>query len=205
MFAREPEGADLRRRASRALLPRRACDDKRCPHLLRLPSALDLEDFPKADASAYFDLSAALEAAPIDAISLEDAHRHNDLRLLERFPTKTIMLGVVGIARTRIESVDEIRARLEAALGYIDAHRLIAAPDCGLVMLDRARVVAKLNLAAAARLRLKWRHPQEIDLMGLEETFAAPGRFYKGNLHAFEPLDGARIRQPSVPHIGTPV
>jgi 5-methyltetrahydropteroyltriglutamate--homocysteine methyltransferase len=155
VFAREPEkalayGIDLLARCFHGI-PGTA---KRAVHICcGYPSALDLEVFPKADAAAYFDLSAALEAAPIDAISLEDAHRHNDLRLLERFPTKTIMLGLVGIARTRIETVDEIRSRIEKALCHIDPHRLMAAPDCGLIMLDRARVVAKLNnLSAAARM-----------------------------------------------------
>ena len=38
------------------------------------------------------------------------------------------MLGVVGIARSRIETVEEISIRLRAALDHIDAHRLMAAP-----------------------------------------------------------------------------
>jgi 5-methyltetrahydropteroyltriglutamate--homocysteine methyltransferase len=49
--------------------------------------------------------------------------------------------------------VDEIRARLPAALGHIDAGRLVAAPDCGLGLLGRERALAKLrNLCEAARL-----------------------------------------------------
>jgi 5-methyltetrahydropteroyltriglutamate--homocysteine methyltransferase len=85
------------------------------------------------------------------AVSLEDAHRHNDLRLLEQFKTTTVILGVVAIARSRIESVDEIGQRLNEALDHIDAGRLIAAPDCGLGLLGRERARAKLrNLATAA-------------------------------------------------------
>ena len=116
------------------------------------PAGVDDDTYPKADRGAYFTLADALEAAPVDAISLEDAHRHNDLTLLERFAASTVLLGVVGIARTRVEPVDEIRARLMAALDHIDADRLIAAPDCGLIMLDRATARAKLeHLAAAAK------------------------------------------------------
>ncbi|MCC7271463.1 MAG: cobalamin-independent methionine synthase II family protein [Alphaproteobacteria bacterium] len=115
------------------------------------PAALDLEDFPKADRATYFALADALERTAVDAVSIEDAHRRNELSLIERFATKTLILGVVEIARTRIESVEEIRARLAAVLEHIDAERLIAAPDCGLIMLDRATVGAKLrNLATAA-------------------------------------------------------
>jgi 5-methyltetrahydropteroyltriglutamate--homocysteine methyltransferase len=74
------------------------------------------------------------------------------LVLLERFRTTKAILGVIGIARTRIEPVDEISARLAQALEHIDAERLIAGPDCGLIMLDRPTAMAKLkNLVAAAK------------------------------------------------------
>ncbi len=116
------------------------------------PSALNLEDYPKADQRAYFDFATTIDQCRVDTISLEDAHRHNDLALLERFNRKRIILGVVNIARTRVETVDEIRDRLIAALDHIDRHRLIAGPDCGLIMLDRPTAVAKLrNLVAAAQ------------------------------------------------------
>ncbi len=116
------------------------------------PSDLDLAAYSKADPRAYFDLAAALEQSSVDAVSLEDAHRHNELALLEQFARTSIILGVVDIARTRVETVDEIRARLIAALNHVDYDRLIAAPDCGLIMLDRQTAVAKLrNLVAAAR------------------------------------------------------
>ena len=116
------------------------------------PAGLDLEDHPKADPEAYFALAEALDAGPVDAVSIEDAHRHNDLTLLEKFPRTKVIFGVLAIARSRIEGTEEIRARLAAALQHIDADRLIAAPDCGLIMLDRATVVAKLErLSAAAK------------------------------------------------------
>jgi len=116
------------------------------------PAELDTEDYPKADPRAYLAIADGLEAADVDVLSIEDAHRHNDLALLERFTTTRIALGVIGIARTRVEPVDEIADRLRAALAHIDAKRLIAAPDCGLTMLDRDTARAKLaNLAAAAK------------------------------------------------------
>ena len=116
------------------------------------PRELDQEDYPKADQRAYFALADAIEAAPVDAVSIEDAHRHNDLKLLERFRTTKVILGVIGIARTRIEPVEEISARLAQALEHIDAERLIVGPDCGLIMLDRPTAMAKLrNLVAAAK------------------------------------------------------
>ena len=117
------------------------------------PDRLDNPDYPKADPNAYFQLADAVEASSIMAVSIEDAHRHNDLSLLEQFSKTSIILGVVAIAESRVESVDEIRARLAAALGHIDGDRLIAAPDCGLGMLGRELALAKLrNLVAAAHM-----------------------------------------------------
>jgi hypothetical protein len=46
-------------------------------------------------------LAASLEDSSISAVSIEDAHRHNDLALLERFETTKIILGVIAIARSR--------------------------------------------------------------------------------------------------------
>ncbi|MCH9046501.1 MAG: cobalamin-independent methionine synthase II family protein [SAR324 cluster bacterium] len=115
------------------------------------PAELNLEDYPKADAKTYFALADDLEQVGLHAVSLEDAHRHNDLKLLEKFPRLTVILGVVQIANTRVEPVEEIVERLRAALGHIDRERLIAAPDCGLAMLEWDIVWQKLrNVAGAA-------------------------------------------------------
>ncbi len=117
------------------------------------PSDLDLEDFPKADAHAYFDLAAALDAASVDAVSIEDAHRHNDLSLLNQFKRTSVILGVINVAQTRIEDADDIAGRLTAALFHIDAERLIVGPDCGLIMLPGEIARAKLRaLVAAVRM-----------------------------------------------------
>ena len=116
------------------------------------PDYLDQENFQKADRTAYLQLSDAIEDSSIQAISLEDAHRHNDLSLLEHFKTTTVILGVIAIADSRIETVSEITERLLAALKHIDADRLIAAPDCGLGYLGRELALAKLsNMVSAAK------------------------------------------------------
>ena len=116
------------------------------------PDRLDSADYPKADPGAYFRLADALDEAEIDAVSIEDAHRQNDLSLLERFGHTTVILGTVAIANSRVETTDEIAERLGDALGHIDAHRLIAAPDCGLALLGRDLARRKLaNLCRAAR------------------------------------------------------
>ena len=131
-----------------------------CPdHVMRTvhmccgyPDRLDRSDYPKADRNSYFQLADAIEDSTIKAISLEDAHRHNNLSLLEHFKKTSVIFGVVAIAKSRVESIEEIRQRLQAALQHIDSNRLIAAPDCGLGLLDRERAMAKLrHLSAAAK------------------------------------------------------
>jgi len=115
------------------------------------PDRLDNPDYPKASPDAYFKLAQAVDDSSIMAVSVEDAHRPNDLSLLEQFQATQVIFGVVAIANSRVETVDEIRRRLEDALDHIDSHRLIAAPDCGLGLLGRDRAMAKLkNLSDAA-------------------------------------------------------
>jgi 5-methyltetrahydropteroyltriglutamate--homocysteine methyltransferase len=115
------------------------------------PDRLDNPDYPKAPRESYQRLAPAIEDSSITAVSIEDAHRHNDLSLLEVFGTTTVILGVVAIAKSRVETVEEIAARLQTALAHIDADRLIAAPDCGLGILGRDLALRKLrNLCEAA-------------------------------------------------------
>ncbi len=117
------------------------------------PGSLDDPDYPKANHGVYFALADAIEASSINAISLEDAHRYNDLSLLERFQNTTVIFGSVAIAESRVETVEEIHARLLDALKHIEADRLIAAPDCGLGFLGWGLAFEKLsNLCQAARL-----------------------------------------------------
>ncbi|MCH9672019.1 MAG: cobalamin-independent methionine synthase II family protein [Gammaproteobacteria bacterium] len=116
------------------------------------PDRLDNLDYPKAQQQAYFDLAACVDASSIQSVSLEDAHRYNDLSLLEKFEHTDVIFGAVAVALSRVETVEEIADRLTSALAHIDARRLWAAPDCGLGLLGRELAVTKLrNLCDAAR------------------------------------------------------
>jgi 5-methyltetrahydropteroyltriglutamate--homocysteine methyltransferase len=114
------------------------------------PNHLDQEDYVKADPQAYFDLARAVDESLVDAVSIEDAHRHNDLSLLDLFQNTTVIFGVIAIARSRVETVEEVRARLEAALEHLPAERLVAAPDCGLGHLGRDLAMKKLRVLSEA-------------------------------------------------------
>ena len=114
------------------------------------PGHIDDDAYHKADPSCYFRLAEAVDRSTIDQISIEDAHRYNDLSLLESFRTSTVIFGSIAIAQSRVETVDEVAARLNAALEHIDRDRLIAAPDCGLAILGRDLAMEKLGVMCQA-------------------------------------------------------
>lgn len=116
------------------------------------PGYLDDHGYLKADPDSYFRLAPALDESQVDAISLEDAHRYNDLSLLRLFKKKTVIFGAVTVASSRVEPQEEIEARLRAALEHIDAERLVVAPDCGLGLLPMEILKQKIsNMCAAAK------------------------------------------------------
>ena len=119
------------------------------------PGHLDQDDYPKADPGSYLAVAEALDAAPVDAVSIEDAHRPNDLgELLPRFARTTVILGVVTIARSRLEAVNDVEDRLVEALNHLPPERLAAAPDCGLGFLGRDLARRKLTVMCEAVRRV---------------------------------------------------
>ena len=114
------------------------------------PDHLDDEDYKKADPDSYSKLANYVDEAGFDQLSIEDAHCCNDLSLLDKFSKKTIIFGAVAVARSRVETVEEIAARLKSALNHIDRDRLVVAPDCGLGLLPPAIAAEKLSLMVQA-------------------------------------------------------
>ena len=87
-----------------------------------------------------------LDNSIIDSISIEDAHRYNDLNLLNKYKNKKIIFGVLKIASSKIDSEEDIYNRVKEALSHIDKERLILAPDCGLGHLPRELSKKKLKI-----------------------------------------------------------
>merc|ERR1711976_910632 len=85
----------------------------------------------------------------IDAVSIEDAWCRNDLSLLSLFKKTKVIFGAMNVSSSRVETVEEIQERLTEALEFIDAERLIVAPDCGLALLDGEKYRPLLNLKLA--------------------------------------------------------
>lgn len=114
------------------------------------PDKLDAIDYPKAPLNSYKKISSLLDQSIIDTVSLEDAHRYNELSFLENFNKTKIILGVIKIASRKEETIKEIQSRIHEALKYIKKDKLIAAPDCGLGHLPRDLAKRKLKIMVKA-------------------------------------------------------
>ena len=85
-----------------------------------------------------------------DQISIEDAHCANNLELLELFEKKTIIFATIAIARSRLESMEEVTGQIKVALEHIDRDRLVIAPDFVLGFLSEELAPAKLDVMCQA-------------------------------------------------------
>jgi len=80
-------------------------DVNRVVHLCcGFPRKLDDPDPPKADHRCYFALAEALDQASVDAVSIEDAHRHNDL--VERMGSPFDQIDVAICYRIKTAWID---------------------------------------------------------------------------------------------------
>jgi 5-methyltetrahydropteroyltriglutamate--homocysteine methyltransferase len=89
-------------------------------------------------------------------ISLESAQQGVDLSILRALPGKQLIVGVIDLADdSPVEDVETVAARIRGALEFVDADRLILAPDCGMKYLPREKAFRKLAVLvqAAARVR----------------------------------------------------
>jgi 5-methyltetrahydropteroyltriglutamate--homocysteine methyltransferase len=102
------------------------------------------------DRPGQYAFLSELNDCVVQQISIETAQPNLDLSALQALPSKTILLGVLNLGDMRVETPDEIAARIRNALQYVEPERLIAAPDCGMKYLPRDVAFAKLQAMAQA-------------------------------------------------------
>jgi 5-methyltetrahydropteroyltriglutamate--homocysteine methyltransferase len=68
---------------------------------------------------------------------------------------RLIMFGCIDPGDTAAPAVETVKARVRAALRYLDPERLLLAPDCGLMTISRplAREKLRIMVTAAEQLR----------------------------------------------------
>jgi 5-methyltetrahydropteroyltriglutamate--homocysteine methyltransferase len=94
--------------------------------------------------SAYSFLS-ELEGSRAAQISIEAAQPKLDLKVLEKLPSKTIILGVIDLSDMTIETADVVASRIRKALPHVPAERVVIAPDCGMKYLPREVAFGKMQ------------------------------------------------------------
>jgi len=89
-------------------------------------------------------------------ISLESAQQNVDLSVLRSLSGKTLIVGVIDLAdESPVEEVETVASRIRAALKFVDAERLVLAPDCGMKYLPREKAFGKLSALAKAAGRVR--------------------------------------------------
>jgi len=86
-----------------------------------------------------------LNDSQADVISIEAAQPKLDPGVLSELNRKIVMYGVIDLNDAAIETPEIVAARLRAALKFAPPERLMAAPDCGMKYLPRARAFGKIK------------------------------------------------------------
>ena len=94
-----------------------------------------------------------LAATTAQQISIEAAQPKLDLGVLSELSGKTIVLGVIDLSDSAVESPEQVATRIRSGLARVTPDRLMPAPDCGMKYLPRETAFGKLRaLSEGARL-----------------------------------------------------
>ncbi|HET7339698.1 MAG TPA: uroporphyrinogen decarboxylase family protein [Candidatus Dormibacteraeota bacterium] len=89
-------------------------------------------------------------------LSMESAQQNVDLGILRSLRGKTLIVGVINLADdSAVESEELVVNRIKNALRFVDAERLIVAPDCGMKYLPRDVAFGKLRVLAQAAEKVR--------------------------------------------------
>ena len=94
--------------------------------------------------SAYSFLP-QLKGCRCSQISIETAQANLDCAVLQNLPNQKIILGVLDLSTSEIETPETVAKRIRRALVYRKAEDIIVAPDCGLKYLPRESAFGKMK------------------------------------------------------------
>ncbi len=97
------------------------------------------------DRPSGYPFLAELADCAADVLAIEAAQPKLDPAVFEPIAGKTVIVGVLDLAREDAETPEEVAARIEALLEVIPAERLQVGPDCGMKYLSRDLAYAKLR------------------------------------------------------------
>ncbi len=97
------------------------------------------------DKPAGYSFLPELEGSKAAQVSIEAAQPKLDLKILQKLPSKTIILGVIDLSDMTVETPDIVAARIRKALPHAPAERIVIAPDCGMKYLPRDVAFGKMQ------------------------------------------------------------
>ncbi len=110
----------------------------------------NLNSKPFATPRSYAALLPALREARCGQLVFEFASREMaELELMKEVGDREVAVGVVDVKAYRVETPEEVAARLRRALDHVPAGRLWVVPDCGLWATPRHAAVGKLRAMVA--------------------------------------------------------
>jgi 5-methyltetrahydropteroyltriglutamate--homocysteine methyltransferase len=104
---------------------------------------------------AYPELLAALLETRVGGFTVEFARSDFDPAVLRPCRDRLVMFGCIDPANTPAPPVEAVKSRVRQALAYLDPRRLLLAPDCGLMTIDRQLARQKLAVMVEAARQLR--------------------------------------------------
>ena len=90
-----------------------------------------------------------LANSSIDQVSVECAASGVNPDVLSYLSDKEVMVGVIDVGTEKVETATVVADRIREALQHVDAERLIACTDCGMVPRTRDAAAGKINALTA--------------------------------------------------------
>jgi 5-methyltetrahydropteroyltriglutamate--homocysteine methyltransferase len=103
----------------------------------------------------YPELLDRLMQTRIAGFTVEFARSRYNPAILKPYRDRLIVFGCIDPGNTPAPAVEDVKQRVRQALAHLDPHRLLLAPDCGLMTISRSLAREKLQVMvqAAAALR----------------------------------------------------
>ena len=86
-----------------------------------------------------------LAGSPVRQVSIETAQAGLDTAVLAKLPGKKIMVGCIDLSDMKVETPQQVVARIKRALAHVPKENIIVAPDCGMKYLPREVAFGKMK------------------------------------------------------------
>ncbi|MQA13108.1 MAG: 5-methyltetrahydropteroyltriglutamate--homocysteine methyltransferase [Pseudonocardiaceae bacterium] len=96
-----------------------------------------------------------LAGCPVDQISIETAQSGLDLGVLADLTGKTIILGVIDLSTSDVETAELVAERTRRAFDWLPPEQVVLAPDCGMKYLPRPAAEQKMRAMSGAAALLR--------------------------------------------------